>query len=374
MLSGRALRRVGKQAESHSVRFFAGQPSRDADVASIDLRSDTVTQPSSHLRLAMSQAEVGDDVFNEDPSVHKLQEWGAALLGKEAGLFLPSSTMSNLIAVGVHCRRGEEAIVGDQSHMFLWEGAGASALMGVSLSVVTNEEDGTLGLDAIRSGIRPDDIHCPRTSLLCLENTQNMCGGRAIPAYYMKSACQLAKEEGLKVHVDGSRLMNAAVALGVQPKSLVEGADSVNICLSKGLGAPAGSLLLGEESFIAEARRLRKTLGGGMRQSGVLAAAGVEALVNNYSRLADDHRNAQALSAGLAALPGVAVDPHVQTNIVYFDVTSMDPGAFVARLAEEHNVLIGGGYGVTRVRAVTHMDVTSNQIDEALDAMRTVLC
>ncbi|CBJ32110.1 Threonine aldolase [Ectocarpus siliculosus] len=364
-----------KSSSSSSSSDSTAGASRAAPTAAVDLRSDTMTKPCKRLRAAMAGAEVGDDVFGEDPTVVRLEDCVAYLLGKEKGLLVPSGTMGNLIAVGAHCRRGDELILGDKSHIFQYEGAGASALMGVSYHTVRNAEDGGLEVADIQTAVRGDDPHYPRSSLLCLENTQNLCGARAIAASRMAEMCAAGRHAGLKVHVDGARLWNAAVSLEVRPSELVSDADSVSVCLSKGLGAPVGSVLVGSEQFIYEARRLRKSLGGGMRQSGVIAAAGLEAVVNNYVRLSEDHDNAAALASGLGALRGISAERSPgDTNAVYFQVTGMDAQAFVDALERDHGVLMGSGYfGGSTIRAMTHLDVNREGVERAIEASRAVL-
>ncbi|CAM9795958.1 unnamed protein product [Ectocarpus sp. 12 AP-2014] len=363
-----------KSSSSSSSDSTAGA-SGATPTAAVDLRSDTMTKPCKRLRAAMAGAEVGDDVFGEDPTVVRLEDCVAYLLGKEKGLLVPSGTMGNLIAVGAHCRRGDELILGDKSHIFRYEGAGASALMGVSYHTVRNAEDGGLEVADIETAVRGDDPHYPRSSLLCLENTQNLCGARAIAPARMAEMCAAGRHAGLKVHVDGARLWNAAVSLEVRPSELVSDADSVSVCLSKGLGAPVGSVLVGSEQFIYEARRLRKSLGGGMRQSGVIAAAGLEAVVNNYVRLSEDHDNAAALANGLGALRGIRAERSpADTNAVYFQVTCMDAQAFVDALERDHGVLMGSGYfGGSTIRAMTHLDVNREGVERAIEASRAVL-
>ena len=264
----------------------------------IDLRSDTVTLPTPAMRQAMAEAEVGDDVYGEDPTVNRLQELAAGLVGKEAGLFVPSGTMSNLTAVLAHCNRGDEVILGNKSHTFLFEGGGISALGGVHSCQIPNQPDGTLALQDIQNAIRPDDIHDPVTRLICLENTHNRCGGVALSPEYTRQVGELARQHDLSLHLDGARLFNAAVVQGVNAKELAGPADSVSICLSKGLSAPVGSVLCGSKEFIQRALRIRKQLGGGMRQAGILAAAGIVALETMVERLAEDHRRAARLAEG----------------------------------------------------------------------------
>lgn len=284
----------------------------------IDLRSDTVTQPTPAMREAMASAQVGDDVFNEDPTINRLQEMAAERMGKAAGLFVPSGTMGNLLAVMSHCQRGDEVLMGTLGHTFLHEAGGVSALGGIFAHTLANQKDGTLRLEDIEDGIRSDDIHEPPSRLLILENTQNRCGGIPLSHEYTEAAAQVAHKHGLKVHIDGARIFNAAAALHVSAKDLVRKADSVTFCLSKGLCAPVGSVLCGDEDFIYRARRLRKMLGGGMRQAGILAAAGIVALEQMTERLSEDHQRATALATGLAKIPGITFEMGMpQTNMVF---------------------------------------------------------
>jgi threonine aldolase len=338
----------------------------------IELRSDTKTLPTSQMREAMSQAQVGDDVYGEDPTVNSLERLAADKLGKEAALLTASGTMGNLVAVLTHCQRGDEMIVGDQSHIFHYEVGGVSALGGVHVRTIPNR-GGTLDPRHVESAIRADNVHYPRSRLVCLENTHNRCGGMAVTIEQTDTVAEVAHANGCAVHMDGARLFNAAVALGVDPRRLVERCDSVSICLSKGLSAPVGSLLLGKASFIAEARRYRKMVGGGMRQAGVLAAAGIVALETMVDRLAVDHANAKALAEGIADLPGVSLDHAIQTNIVVIELDHphLTVQDFVTRVAElgvkVHH------FGGKRVRMVTHCGVDSSDIDLACRAIRTVL-
>ncbi len=340
----------------------------------IDLRSDTVTQPTEAMRRAMAAAEVGDDVYGEDPTVNKLQEMVAEMLGKEAALFVPSGTMGNLASVLTHCGRGDEMILGDQAHIFLYEQGGSAAMGGVHPRTVPNQPDGTLDLAQVEAAIRGDNEHYPISRLIAVENTHNRCGGRVLPVAYMDAVGELAHRHGLKLHVDGARLWNAAVALNVSPARLVQHADSVSVCLSKGLAAPVGSLVAGSRDFITRARRIRKVLGGGMRQAGVLAAAGIVAVTQMVERLADDHANAKRLAQGLAAMDGVEIDPDtVETDIVIFALNRADvtPAQLAAGLRERGVLLspIGGN----RLRAVTNYHVTAADIDRTLVAFAEVL-
>lgn len=340
----------------------------------IDLRSDTITQPTPSMRQAMAEAQVGDDVFGEDPTVNRIEEIAAERLDKEAALFVASGTMANLVSQLTHCGRGDEIILGDQSHIFFYEQGGSAALGGIHPRTVPNQPDGKLAFHDIEAAIRTDNIHFPRTRLIVLENTHNRCSGSPIDADYMHSVGEIAKRHGLKVHVDGARLFNAAVSLGVKPQKLVAEADSVSICLSKGLAAPVGSIVSGTKDFIAEARRVRKVLGGGMRQAGVLAAAGIVALTEMVDRLEDDHVNARRLAEGLAGINGLSIDPDgVKTNIMYFEVSRSDLTSQVLaeRLDSQGIRLLPTG--PSQLRAVTNYHVTSNDIDYALDVFSRVL-
>jgi threonine aldolase len=339
----------------------------------IDLRSDTVTRPTAEMREAMYRAEVGDDVYGEDPTVNRLEEMAADCVGKEAALFVASGTMGNLVALLTHCGRGDEVILGDQCHSFVYEQAGMAALGGISPRPIPNQADGTLRPEDIEGAVRTDNVHFPRTRLLCLENTHNLCNGTALTAEFTHSAARLVREHGLRVHLDGARVFNAATALGVDVRDLVAPADSVMLCLSKGLCAPVGSLLCGTKDFIEEARRARKMLGGGMRQAGVLAAAGIVALERMTDRLEEDHDKARRLQEGLSVLPGVEVSP-VMTNILYFRVSDDRREAgrrLTAQLRKEGVLLLDLGSG--RFRAVTHYWISEDDIDTALDAVATTL-
>ena len=341
----------------------------------IDLRSDTVTHPTPAMREAMANAEVGDDVYGEDPTINRLEEMAAQRLGMQAGLFVPSGTMGNLAAILTHCNRGDEMILGDLAHTFLYEAGGAAAVGGVHPRTLPTQSDGTLALDAIEDAIRGDDPHFPRTRLICLENTHNRCGGAAISLDYTLDVGKLAHRNGLKLHMDGARIFNAAVALGVDAAKLVEPADSVTFCLSKALCAPVGSVLCGEESFIAGARRARKQLGGGMRQAGVLAAAGVVALESMIDRLAEDHRRARLLADGLRGLPGVILenDPP-PTNMIYMRVgegAALDSSALADSVAKKNIKIhrVGGN----RIRLVMHYWIDDEAIERVLGAFGEAL-
>lgn len=341
----------------------------------IDLRSDTVTLPTPEMRDVISSAEVGDDVYGEDPSVNLLEAESAKLLGMEAALFIPSGTMGNLAAVLTHCERGSEIILGDKAHIFLNEAGGAAALGGIQPHIIPNQKDGTLDLDDIRDAIRFDDIHHPRTRMIALENTHNMCGGVALSAEYTRTVGEIARENGLKFHLDGARIFNAAAALETDPADLVEPFDSVMFCLSKGLGAPVGSVLCGSAEFIARARRTRKMLGGAMRQAGLIAAAGLYALEYHLPLLKEDHRRARELAQGLSDLPGIRLmDPEPPSNMVYLELNPdlpFDAAAIKGKL-KGHGILIG--YENLRlIRLVTHLWIQDQDIPLVVQGFKEVL-
>lgn len=336
----------------------------------VDLRSDTVTQPTPAMRDAVYQAEVGDDVYAEDPTVNKLETIAADRLGKEAALFVASGTMGNLVALLTHCGRGDEVILGDRSHTFLFEQGGMASLGGITPHPIPNQEDGTLELDDIEGAVRPDNPHFPVSRLLCLENTHNMCNGTPLSVQYMAQAARVAHSYGLSVHLDGARVFNAAAALEVDVKEIVRDVDSVQFCLSKGLCAPVGSMVCGNADFIADARRARKVLGGGMRQAGIIAAAGIVALEQMTDRLVEDHRRAKRLAEGLAEIPGIDVAP-VSTNILYCELTDeveKSPAEVEAKLKEQGVLLNSRGGG--RFRAVTHYWIDDSDIERAIRAVR----
>lgn len=341
----------------------------------IDLRSDTVTLPTPDMRRAMFEAELGDDVYGEDPTASLLETISSERMGKEAALFVPSGTMANLVCLLTHCARGDEVIMGHMAHVFLLEAGGSAAVGGIHPRTVPNQLDGTLDFNDIEAVLRdPYNLHHPHSRLICLENTHNRCSGAILTPEYMAQVRALADHHSLAIHLDGARIFNAAVALGVEPSLLARDADSVSFCLSKGLSAPVGSLVCGSEEFIRRARRLRKMLGGGMRQVGVLAAAGIVALETMVDRLDQDHANAYRLARGLASLPGSVVDPaRVQTNIVIFELApgALSPTEFVQALAAR-GVRIGAAGG-RRLRAVTHYGIDAEDIDHALTAIQEVL-
>ncbi len=340
----------------------------------VDLRSDTITRPTPRMRQAMAAAEVGDDVFGEDPTVNRLEEMAAARLGKEAALFVPSGTMGNLVSLLVHCGRGDEVILGDQSHTHLYEQGGIAALGSIHPRPLPNEPDGTIPLDAIEGAIRPDNLHFPRTRLIALENTHNRCNGSPLSLPYMQEVRELADRWALKVHLDGARLFHACVALGVEARAFAAQADSVSFCLSKALAAPVGSMVCGATDFIGEARRARKLLGGGMRQAGVLAAAGIVALEDMVERLAEDHANARRLAEGLSGVAGLRVVPAaVRTNMVYVDVENGKPSSqLLAERVGAKGVLVLP-MSPSRIRAVTHYQVSSEDVEIALEVFRQVM-
>lgn len=335
----------------------------------IDLRSDTVTRPTPAMRAAMAAAEVGDDVFADDPTVNALQDRIAAMLGKEAALFVPTGTQSNLCGLMAHCGRGDEYLVGQMAHTYRWEGGGAAVLGSIQPQPLTQAADGTIALAEIEAAIKPDDAHFARTRLLALENTW---GGKVLPQTYVQQAAALAHARGLATHLDGARLFNAAVASGGDARDaarrLAEPFDTVSVCFSKGLGAPVGSALCGSRELISRAHRVRKMLGGGMRQAGVLAAAVLHALDHHIDRLADDHAHARRLAQGLQGLPGVRCEMP-DTNIVFVDVAPERAQGVVDR-ARAEGVLFTGLY---RLRLVTHLDVSQADVDRAIQVMRTVL-
>jgi threonine aldolase len=341
----------------------------------IDLRSDTVTKPTPEMREAMAEAEVGDDVYGDDPTLNRLEELAADTLGKEAAVFVPSGTMGNLTALLVHCQRGEEAIVGSRSHIYLNEAGGMSALGGIMPNPLSNQHDGTLDLDDILAAIRTEDVHHPITRLICLENTQNACGGIPLTVEYVCQVGELAHSRGLSLHMDGARIFNAAAALNVDVKDLVAPADSVMFCLSKGLSSPVGSILVGTEKFIARACHVRKMLGGGMRQVGIIAAAGIISLEKMTKRLGEDHQRARRLAEGLKEIKGIVLDeatPH--TNMIYFNLADHVPF--------DENVLCErmSGYGILvdwasprRFRLVTHYWIDDHAVGRTVEAFREVL-
>jgi threonine aldolase len=329
--------------------------------AVVDLRSDTVTRPTAAMREAIARAEVGDDVFGDDPTVNALQQRIAALTGKEAALYVSSGTQGNLCALLAHCQRGDEALVGQMAHTYRYEGGGGAVLGSIQPQPLPQQPDGTLALADIDAAIKPDDEHFARTRLLCLENTWN---GKVLPLAYLEAATALAHRRGLQAHLDGARLFNAVVASGTPLHEITRHFDSVSLCFSKGLGAPVGSALCGPRDFIDRARRVRKMLGGGLRQAGLLAAAALHALDHHVERLADDHANAKRLADGLRRIRGISVvEP--DTNIVFANVEGGRSAALLAHL-EQRGVLATGLIGL---RFVTHLDVDAGGVDRAIDAV-----
>jgi threonine aldolase len=339
----------------------------------IDLRSDTVTRPTPSMRKMMAEAEVGDDVFGEDPTVNALQEKVAHLLGKEAALFVPSGTMANQLSIKSHTQPGDEVIIEASSHPYNFEGGAGAALSGIQFQCLKGVR-GIFDTAQVEEAIRPADHHYPVTKLVCLENTHNRGGGSIYPVEKMADIYRLAKSKGLLVHLDGARLWNASVAMGIKPIEYAQWADSVSVCLSKGLGAPIGSLAAGSKLFIDRVHRFRKMFGGGMRQAGIIAAAGIYALDHHFERLKDDHQNAKRLAVGLKEFKGVSIDPkHVETNIVIFDVSNTGmTGSQVAESLKQERVLIHV-IGRTQIRLVTHLDVSSEDIEITLKAFEKLL-
>jgi threonine aldolase len=336
----------------------------------IDLRSDTLTIPTPAMREAMAAAEVGDDVFGEDPTVNALQEVAATKLGHQAGLLVSSGTMGNLAAMLAHCRRGDEIICGEQSHIYYYEQGGMAALGGIIPRTLPNQPDGTLRIEDIAHSMRGDDQHFATTRLVALENTQNRMGGAVLPLAYIQQVAELAHSRGLRLHMDGARVFNAAAALNIPVGEITQYADSVTFCLSKGLSAPVGSVLVGSKEFIHKAFRARKALGGGMRQAGVIAAAGLVALEHMTERLRDDHANAKLLAEGINQVPGLQTINVPQTNIVYFDVAPSVPfdAAELCKRALKHRVKMLPT-GARRIRAVTHAWVSRDEIVEAIQVI-----
>jgi threonine aldolase len=341
----------------------------------IDLRSDTVTKPTPEMREAMAEAEVGDDVYRDDPTVNRLEELAANMLGKEASLFVPSGTMGNLIALLVHCQRGDEAIVGSKSHIYLNEAGGMSALGGIQPCPVPNQPDGTLALEDIFASIRTEDVHHPITRLICLENTQNICGGIPLTAAYTREVGEMARKNNLSLHIDGARIFNAAAAQNVSVRDMADPADSVMFCLSKGLASPVGSMLVGTNQFIARARHLRKMLGGGMRQVGVLAAAGIISVEKMTKRLSDDHARARKLADNLRNVKGILVDEgSPYSNMVYLNLANdvkVDAAAIISSAAKQGVLL--DCESPRRFRLVTHYWVDDKAVDKVIQVFSTAL-
>ncbi|MEO0095582.1 MAG: low-specificity L-threonine aldolase [candidate division WOR-3 bacterium] len=340
----------------------------------IDLRSDTVTLPTQRMRKAIYDAELGDDVFEEDPTVNKLEKYAAELVGKESALLVSSGTQGNLVSILTHCARGDEVILGSLSHTFLNEVGAISALGGIHPHTVVNREDGTMDLKEIESAIRGDNIHYPRTRLICIENTHNRCYGAPLSVEYTNEVCKLAHNYGLKVHLDGARIFNASVALNVDVKELTRNVDSLSFCLSKGLSAPVGSMICGPKDFIKEARRYRKMLGGGMRQAGIIAAAGIVALEDMIERLKEDHLNAKMLAEGISRIPGLFIDlDKVKTNIIYFDLITdkISGDGLLKKMSEKGIKFLSTGHN--RFRMVTHYGITEEDVRVTIEVLKQIL-
>jgi threonine aldolase len=341
----------------------------------IDFRSDTITWPTAKMRQAMANALVGDDVYEEDPTVIQLEKLSAGRMGKEAGLFVPSGTMGNLVSVLAHCGRGDEVILGDISHTFVYEAGGISALGGVFPHTLPNQPDGKLNLDDIRSAIRTENVHFPKTRLVILENTHNRCGGAVLDAEYTRQVADIAHQAGFPLHLDGARIFNAATALGVDVKTLALPADSITFCLSKALCAPVGSVICGSAEFIARARRIRKQVGGGMRQAGILAAAGIIAIEEMVEHLADDHRRARRLAEGLAGISGLLLDPGLPpTNMVYINLAEDFPldSTTIAQFIEKQGIRVGV-INPRRFRLVTHYWINDEAIEKVIAAFQQAM-
>ena len=340
----------------------------------IDLRSDTVTLPSQEIRNAISDAKLGDDVFQEDPNVNLLESEAALLAGKEAALLVPSGTMGNLISFLVHCQRGTEAILGNKSHTFIYEAGGISAMGGIHSHQLQNSEDGIIDLDLIKNAIRKDNVHFPVTSLISLENTHNMCYGSPVTKDYIDEVATIAKNNNLKLHIDGARIFNATVALNLKLKKLIEHVDSVTFCLSKGLACPIGSVICGSKEFINQARRMRKVLGGGMRQAGIIAAAGLVAFKKMDKQISLDHDNAQKLANGIDTINGLSINgDRVKTNILYFELKSKNISSqiFLNEMAKKGVLFFE--VSPNRYRLVTHYGITDLDIIYVLEAFQKVL-
>lgn len=338
----------------------------------IDLRSDTVTRPTPAMREAMANAEVGDDQYGEDPTVNRLEEMSARMLGKEAAVFVSSGTMGNLSAVLAHCDRGDEVVLGDESHILWYESAGPAAVGGVAPRTVRTAPDGTFDLDEVEGVLRVDGPGYPPTGLISIENTHNRCGGAVLSLEYMRRVRELASSRGIPVHLDGARIFNAAAALGVSPAEIAAEVDSVQFCFSKALAAPVGSMVVGDASFIRRVRGMRKLLGGAMRQAGVIAAPAIVALETMVDRLPEDHARAKALARGIATIPGLTIDPDtVESNIVVFRPESrIDQAALRESLKGEG--ILSSDFGKRGVRMVTHYEITDDDIGRTLDVLAGV--
>ena len=347
----------------------------------IDLRSDTVTMPTDEMRKVIANAKLGDDVFCEDPTVNQLEELAAKIMGKEAGLLVPSGTMGNLVSILSHCPRGTEILLGDKSHTFYYEAGGISAFGGIHSRQLKNQIDGTINLNDIKSSIRVDNVHFPKTTAITLENTHNLCNGSPIPLKYIEDVSNIICTNNIKMHIDGARIFNAAVALDVKVKELVQYADSVTFCLSKGLAAPVGSIICGNEEFIYYARRNRKALGGGMRQAGIIAAAGIVSLNNMINQIQEDHKNTQILMEGISKIDGLSIDTHnIKSNILYFDITANRSKKLVAQTEGKDlypfDIILDNIYFLetspNRFRLVTHYGITKEDVDKTLSVLAKI--
>jgi len=350
----------------------------------IDLRSDTVTLPSDEMRKTIASSKLGDDVFGEDPCVNKLEQKAALIMGKEGGLLVPSGTMGNLVSILVHCQRGTEIILGDRAHTFVYEAGGISAFGGVHSRQLKNQPDGTINIDEIKSAIRMDNDHFPKTSAITLENTHNLCNGSPLSPDYIKDVAQIARDNDMRLHIDGARIFNAAVALDVDVKDLVADSDSITFCLSKGLAAPIGSVICGSEKFIYHARRTRKALGGGMRQAGIIASAGLYSLDNMLDQIGEDHKNAKRLAEGINEIEGLSiVMESIKSNILYFD---LEKGAKrCEELARQTKNIENYPFEVAldnirffesrpgRFRLVTHYGITRDDIEKTLEVLDKIV-
>jgi len=340
----------------------------------IDLRSDTVTQPTNEMRQVIANAELGDDVFQEDPTINKLENCAAKLLGKEAALLVPSGTMGNLSSILAHCERGTVIILGNKSHTFIYEAGGISSFGGIHSRQLNNNDDGTIDLHLIKSAIRDDNVHFPITSAISLENTHNMCYGAPLSIEYINSVAFIAKENGLKLHIDGARIFNATTSLNVDIKEMVKNVDSITFCMSKGLAAPIGSMVCGSNKFINKVRRNRKALGGGMRQAGIIAAAGLMAINTLNPQIIEDHKNAQILARGISQINGLSVQlNNIKTNIIYFelDTTKISSKKLVAEMER-----VGVKFFETspnRFRLVTHYGITEKDIQLTLTRLNSII-
>ena len=340
----------------------------------IDLRSDTVTIPSASMKKAVLDARLGDDVMHEDATTNDLESKAATILGKEAALFVPSGTMGNLVSILTHCNRGDEIIVGDKSHTFFYEAGGVSAYGGIHSRQLKNNEDGTIDLQLIKESIRSEDDHFPQTTLISLENTHNRCWGSPLPLGYLNDVYTLAKEQGIHVHIDGARIFNASIAINANVSEIASYADSIMFCLSKGLSSPIGSIICGTEDFIYRARKIRKGLGGGMRQSGIIACLGIYSLDNMVDHLKEDHRNAQFLAEELSKSDLVEIDSSkAQTNLVYFKVSNpkINSDTFVEECQNKGLLFYYSGGG--QYRLVTHLGIDKEDVQSAVDIIVNVL-